>query len=116
MKWSGKMWVIERFARRVRFAYFNRRRDRVKILVWDKNGFWLIAKHLECGTLEQSALQGDGKHRVEVERSRLLMLPEGIKKMACGFRNRERFRDAIYFHLSGLDLHHQLSNITYTNF
>jgi transposase len=27
-----------------------------------------------------------------------------IKKMACGFRNRARFREAILFHLGGLDL------------
>jgi len=27
-----------------------------------------------------------------------------VKRMACGFRNRERFRTAIYFHLGGLDL------------
>jgi transposase len=27
-----------------------------------------------------------------------------IKKMACGFRNRSRFREAILFHLGGLDL------------
>ena len=26
------------------------------------------------------------------------------KKMACGYRNRERFRTAIYFHPGGLDL------------
>lgn len=28
-----------------------------------------------------------------------------IKNTACGFRNRERFRNAIYFHLGGLELH-----------
>lgn len=28
-----------------------------------------------------------------------------IKANACGFRNRHRFRTAIYFHLGGLDLH-----------
>jgi transposase len=28
-----------------------------------------------------------------------------IKNMACGFRNRERFRNAIYFHCGGLDLY-----------
>jgi transposase len=28
-----------------------------------------------------------------------------VKRMACGFRNRERFRTAIYFHLGGLDLY-----------
>ncbi len=27
-----------------------------------------------------------------------------IKKTACGFRNRERFKTAILFHLGGLDL------------
>ena len=28
-----------------------------------------------------------------------------IKKMACGFRNREHFKTAIYFHCGGLDLY-----------
>jgi len=28
-----------------------------------------------------------------------------IKKQACGYRNRQRFRDAIFFHLGGLDLY-----------
>lgn len=30
---------------------------------------------------------------------------QSIKRMACGYRNRERFRNAIYFHLGGLDLY-----------
>ena len=28
-----------------------------------------------------------------------------LKHRACGFRNRERFRNAIYFHLGGLQLY-----------
>lgn len=28
-----------------------------------------------------------------------------VKRMACGYRNRDRFRHAIYFHLGGLDLY-----------
>ncbi len=28
-----------------------------------------------------------------------------VKRMACGFRNRDNFRHAIYFHLGGLDLY-----------
>ena len=28
-----------------------------------------------------------------------------IKRQACGYRNRERFRTAIYFNLGGLDLY-----------
>jgi transposase len=27
-----------------------------------------------------------------------------VKRMACGFRNRERFHNAIYFHLGGFNL------------
>lgn len=32
-----------------------------------------------------------------------------VKRMACGFRNRRRFRNAIYFHLGGLDMAPQLA-------
>ena len=38
--------------------------------------------------------------RAEAINSRI----QWIKKMACGYRNRARFRAAIYFHLGGLDL------------
>ena len=30
---------------------------------------------------------------------------EWIKRLACGYRNRERFRNAIYFHPGGLALY-----------
>lgn len=37
-----------------------------------------------------------------------------IKRMACGYRNRERFRHAIYFHLGGLDLYPAGVTVTHT--
>jgi len=39
--------------------------------------------------------------RAEAINSRI----QWVKRMACGFRNRENFRNAIYFHLGGLDLY-----------
>ncbi len=38
-----------------------------------------------------------------------------VKRMACGFRNRSRFRNAIYFHLGGLDLHPATAVLAHTN-
>jgi transposase len=30
---------------------------------------------------------------------------QAVKRRVCGYRNRDRFRHAIYFHLGGLDLY-----------
>ena len=38
-----------------------------------------------------------------------------IKDTACGFRNRERFRNAIYFHCGKLDLYPARLRATHTN-
>jgi transposase len=65
------------------FCFFNRRRDRVKILVWDRNGFWLHCKRLERGTFER--VDGHGP-RVELDRARMSMLLEGIDTRSSRFR------------------------------
>jgi len=39
---------------------------------------------------------------------------QAIKRTACGFRNRQRFRNAIYFHLGGLDLYPTTARGTHT--
>ena len=59
----------------------------------------MLERHLE-GILNAIVL-GATNGRAEGINSRI----QWIKKMACGFRNRERFRHAILFHLGGLDLY-----------
>jgi len=65
------------------FCFFNRRRDRVKLLVWDANGFWMHYKRLERGTFER--VEGRGR-RVEIDRARMSMLLEGIDTKRSRFR------------------------------
>jgi transposase len=65
------------------FCFFNRRRDRVKVLVWDRNGFWVHYKRLERGTFER--IVGDGA-RAQIERAQLSMLLEGIATKDTKFR------------------------------
>ncbi len=57
------------------FAFFNRRRDRVKLLVWDRSGYWLFYKRLEEGTFR---IPGTGKS-VELSVRDLLLVLEGIE-------------------------------------
>ena len=58
------------------FVFLNRRRDRVKLLQWDRDGFWLHYKRLERGTF-RIELKGAAP-RCEVNRAQLAMLIEGI--------------------------------------
>ena len=67
------------------FVFFNRRRDRIKLLVWDRNGFWLHYKRLERGTFEALDICSDVT-RVEIDRARLAMLLEGVAQESVRFR------------------------------
>ena len=66
------------------FVFFNRLRDRVKVLVWDRNGYWLFYKRLERGTFRTLA-SGD-ERRLEVKRAELMLLLEGIDLEKGRFR------------------------------
>ena len=54
------------------FVFFNRQRNRVKLLVWERDGFWLLYKRLEAGTF--AALERD-----EINARELYLLLEGIE-------------------------------------
>jgi transposase len=59
------------------FVFLGRRLDRVKILVWDRNGFVLYYKRLSQGRFRMPQVP-EGAARVEVDATMLAMLLDGI--------------------------------------
>ena len=58
------------------FVFLNRGHDRVKLLQWDRDGFWLHYKRLEQGAFKLDV--GRDASRCEITRAQLAMLIEGI--------------------------------------
>ena len=59
------------------FVFFNRRRDYVKILAWDKDGLAIWAKRLERGTFEKLTRSHDGQ--LEIDSAELVMMLRGVQ-------------------------------------
>lgn len=57
------------------FVFLGKRRDRVKILFWDRNGFALYYKRLEQGRFQMPPSSGSS---VKLEPAQLAMLLSGI--------------------------------------
>ena len=69
------------------FAFTNRRRNRIKILFWDKTGWWLCAKRLEAGTI---AWPDSGTASVELSAEELSLLLGGLDLRKTEVRNWRR--------------------------
>jgi transposase len=69
------------------FAFANRRRDTVKILVWDRSGFWLFMKRLERGTFQWPEEKGR-ERKAEMRSRELYALLEGLDLESARWRAR----------------------------
>jgi transposase len=74
------------------FVFRNRRRDRVKVLHWDRSGFVLWYKRLEEGSFQFPSNDGA---RLEVSSADLAMILEGIDLSEV--RRRKRFHRKVVF-------------------
>lgn len=71
------------------FVFFSKRRDRVRIVYWDRSGFAMWTKRLEIGRF-RGAISGDGKLMViTIEYAELMLILEGID--LAGARRRPRW-------------------------
>lgn len=60
------------------FAFINRRRNQVKLLMWTRGGFTIVHKRLEVGTFTMVARLRSGATHIELGAHELSMLLEGI--------------------------------------
>jgi hypothetical protein len=74
------------------FLFFNRRRDRVKILFWDHDGFAIFYKRLEVGTFQMLTTTNDPEG-IEIEYGHLVQLLDGLD-LNTGRRRRRYHRTA----------------------
>jgi transposase len=72
------------------FLFVNRRRDRIKLLHFDRDGLVIWYKRLEAGTFQMpSTAEPDG---LELKPAQLAMILSGIDLNSA--RQRKRFREA----------------------
>jgi transposase len=71
------------------FVFFSKRCDRVRVVYWDRNGFAMWTKRLECGRFKP-AFSADGKLTASaMEAAELALVVEGID--LAGARRRPRW-------------------------
>ena len=72
------------------FVFLNRRRNRIKLLVWDRTGYLLLYKRLERGTFHLATQPVVGQRHVEMDAGELGLMLEGVDLR--GAKRRERWR------------------------
>lgn len=72
------------------FVFTNRRRNRVKVLLWDRTGYLLLYKRLERGTFHLPQEPEAGRRHVELDAGELGLMLEGVDLR--GAKRRERWR------------------------
>jgi transposase len=69
------------------FLFVNRRRDRLKILWWDRDGLALFYKRLESGTYQLPSGEND-RNGIEIDATDLALLLTGIDIRSAKRRKR----------------------------
>jgi transposase len=75
------------------YLFANKRRDRLKILYWDRDGFAIWAKRLEEGTYAIPSAEEPGARRFEISVEELGALLSGIDLSSA--TRRKRYRRAV---------------------
>jgi len=61
------------------FIFYNKKRDRLKILYWDGSGYWLFCKCLEQGSFSFPDIQSNEPMVWDIDMTELTLIIEGIE-------------------------------------
>jgi transposase len=91
--YDGLMDIVQtEFARDIRlgdyFMFVNKRRDRIKIMWWDRDGLAIFMKRLEAGTVQKPIITSDAKSLI-IDQAQLAMLLTGID--VSNIKRRKRY-------------------------
>lgn len=76
------------------FIFRNRRGDQIRVLVWDRNGYLVLAKRLERGVFHLPSAPALGERHVELDAGELGLMLEGIDLRGAARRPRWQPRRA----------------------
>jgi transposase len=74
------------------FLFLNRRRDRIKLLWWDRDGCAIFMKRLEMGTFEVPKASADQSH-LELDATQLALVLHGVSLASAKRRKRYKIAD-----------------------
>ena len=91
--YDGLMAIVQsEFARDIRlgdyFMFVNKRRDRIKILWWDRDGLAIFMKRLESGSVQKPVVDSSTKSLI-IDQTQLSMLLSGID--VSNIKRRKRY-------------------------
>lgn len=69
------------------FVFINKRRDALKLLFWEDDGFWMLYKRLEAGTFELP-LVAAGARSVSIGYGQLQWILAGVELDSISMRKR----------------------------
>lgn len=76
------------------FIFLNRRRNRIKLLYWDRDGYAIWMKRLEVGSFETPLTSDTESPHVQITASQLSLILDGIELASVRRRRRFQLRPA----------------------
>jgi transposase len=75
------------------FVFVNKKRDRMKLLFWDRHGYWLLYKRLEAGRFQMppsDTISNESIESLQITYEQLMLIIEGID--LASVKRRKRYK------------------------